>query len=217
MTTTSLTSSPAATTAERPSAAPPVAGVGSAASFVGAAILFADALAGSSSASEAAAALESSGGRTLGAVLLLTLSSLLACVVVAALADRPNDGRSPAARLLLPFGVLHFVLAAAAFWPMAGAQSVAQNLFDADVSAVAAEQALVSLNAFQPLAAYLGAAFLVCVFVACRGAVPTWMRLSAAVLAVGLLLPPVSWAIVYLLPVWVAATGIALWRRSPRV
>lgn len=217
MTTTSVAPPRPSTTAGTSSATPAVAGVVSAASFIGAAVLFADALAGSSSAAEAAAALESSGGRTLGAVLLLTLSSLLACVVVASLADRPADERSPAARLLLPFGVLHFVLAAAAFWPMAGAQSVAQNLFDADVSAVAAEQALVSLNALQPLAAYLGAAFLICVFAACRGAVPTWIRVSAAVLAVGLLLPPVAWAVVYLLPVWVAATGIALWRRSPLV
>jgi hypothetical protein len=214
MTTTAAAPSYTATSDDRRSPVPAVTGVGSAAAFVGAAVLFADALAGSSSASEAAAALESSGGRTQAAVLLLTLSGLLACGVVAALADRARDAAAPAARLLLPFGVLHFVLAAAAFAPLAGALSVAGNLFDAEVSPVAAEQALVSLNALQPLAGALGAAFLLCVFAACRGGVPQWVRVSALVLGVGLLLPPVAWAIVYALPLWIAATGIALWRTA---
>lgn len=129
-----------------------------------------------------------------------------------ALAERVRNGGSAAGRLLLPFGVLHFVLAAAAFWPMAGAVTVGRDLFDTDVSAVAAEQVLVSLNSWQPLAGMLGAAFLICVFAGCD--VARWIRMSALVLGIGLLLPPVGWAVLYLLPLWVAATGVSLWRRA---
>ena len=200
--------------AERDGAVVAASGVLSAVAFVGAAVLFADALAGSGSAAEAASSLDAAAGRTQAAVMILTLSSLLACVVVAALAGRVARHAGAASRLVLPLGVAHFLLAAAAFWPLAGAASVAANLFDGDVSAVGAEVGLISLNALQPLAALVGAGFLATLALAGRGGLlPRWLVVTAGVLAVGLLLPPVSWAVVYLLPLWVAGAGVSAGRR----
>ena len=60
-----------------------------------------------------------------------------------------------------------------------------------------------------------GAAFLIAVIVAGRAArrVADAARSSPRVFAVGLMLPPVGWAVTYLMALWFAGVGIWLWLR----
>ena len=55
-------------------------------------------------------------------------------------------------------------------------------------------------------------AFGVAVFIASRSAdrMLRGLGLAAVVIAVGLLVPPVAWIVLYLAPVWFAGTGVLL-------
>jgi hypothetical protein len=59
------------------------------------------------------------------------------------------------------------------------------------------------------MAAWVGAGFLIAVALAARGTSRTLLVISA-VLAVGLMLPPVGWAVTYLMAFWFAGVGIWL-------
>lgn len=80
------------------------------------------------------------------------------------------------------------------------------------VSPSAVEAGLVLSNAAFPLAQWADAAFGVAVFIASRPADRVLRRLgvTAAVVAAGLLVPQVAWAVLYLTPVWFAVTGVLL-------
>lgn len=61
------------------------------------------------------------------------------------------------------------------------------------------------------------------VFVACtawsalgNGALPRWLCFASFVVALGLAIPPISWAFLLLLLLWVVAVSIVMWTR-PRV
>jgi hypothetical protein len=203
-------------TVERPTAATDgrtvlACGLGGLAVFVGAAVAFADALAGSSDAAEAARALTDASGSVRIAVLLLTVSVLLQCRVVAELGTR-TDPASPSSTLVVPFGVGHLVLLSVGFWAMAGAVSVAGELFDADVSPAAAEGALGMLNTFSPLAAFVAAGFFVALYASTPGRLPRPLRISALVMAAGLVVPVTGWAVAYLIPLWTAVAAVVLAR-----
>lgn len=152
-----------------------------------------------------AAAIERDAGRLRAGVLLVMLALLLATYVVAALsrAARPT----PAGRLVLPLGVGYLLLLAAAFGPMAAAVSVDQDIFGGAVSPEAATAALVVMNALMPLAGLVAAGFLVAA--GASGTVPTWLRVTGYVFAVLLLIPPVAWAVLYLVPLWLAAAAVS--------
>jgi hypothetical protein len=69
------------------------------------------------------------------------------------------------------------------------------------------------MNVAHPMAAWVGAGFLIAV------AIASWMpsrvlAVVSAVFALGLLLPPVGWAVTYLMAFWFAGVGIWLWRRN---
>lgn len=209
MSTATLTSTAADTVERRPSRTLLGFGLVSAATFVAGMVVYGIGPVGDD-AEAVAAAIEQDAGRLRGGVLLVMAAMLLATYVVASLSRvaRPT----PAGRLVLPLGVGYLLLLAAAFGPMAGAVSVDQDIFGGAVSAGAATTALVVMNALMPLAAFAAAGFFVAAGVS--GAVPTWLRRTGYVFAVALLLPPVAWAVLYLVPLWLAAAAVALARRG---
>lgn len=179
-------------------------GLGSLGVFVGGLAVYGIGPTGDDAAA-VATAIERDAGRLRAGVLLLMLALLLATYVVAALSRvaRPT----PAGRLVLPLGVGYLLLLAAAFGPMAAAVSVDQDIFGGSVSAGAATAALVVMNALTPLAGLVAAGFLLAAGVS--GTVPRWLRVTGYVFAVLLLLPPVAWAVLYLVPLWLAAAAVA--------
>lgn len=209
MSTATLTPTPAHTVDRRPSRTLLGFGLGSAATFVTGMLVYGIGPVGDD-AEAVAAAIEQDAGRLRSGVLLVMAAMLLATYVVASLsrAARPTS----AGRLVLPLGVGYLLLLGAAFGPMAGAVSVDQDIFGGAVSAGAATTALVVMNALMPLAGFVAAGFLVAAGVS--GAVPTWLRRTGYGFAVALLLPPVAWAVLYLVPLWLAAAAVALARRG---
>jgi hypothetical protein len=70
-------------------------------------------------------------------------------------------------------------------------------------------------NIGHPMATWFGAAFLIAVVLAGRAArMPKVLLIVSGVFAVGLLLPPIGWAVSYLMCLWFAGVGIWLWRRG---
>ncbi|MGY1809851.1 hypothetical protein ACI8AF_20995 [Blastococcus sp. SYSU D00669] len=183
------------------------AGVGALLAFAGVVLSFPDPLGGSASAAEAADRLEeSSAGR---AVLFVGVYVLLAAVVVAALAAALPAGG--AARGVVPaLGVAHLFLFALSAAGLGAARAVGEG-FGA-VSPTALEAGLVVSNAAFPLAQWAGAAFGIAVLVASRTAERRLRGLgvAAGALAVGLLVPPIGWVVLYLSPLWFAVAGVLL-------
>jgi hypothetical protein len=165
---------------------------------------------GADDAAGAAAAMERTSGRLRGGSLLIVLAMLAGTYVVAALsrAARPTT----AGRLVLPLGTAALLLLAASFMAVSAAASVEGDLFGDAVSAGAATTGLVLMNALMPLAGFAAAGLLAAVAVSVP--LPRWLRVVSRVLAAGLLLPPVAWAVLYLLPLWVAAVAVATSRRT---
>ncbi len=183
------------------------AGLGAVLAYVGAVLSFPDPLGGSGTAAEAGRRLE--GTAVDRAVLLVGVYVLLATVVVAALtAALPN--RSAARRMVPALGVVHLFLFALSAAGLGAARAVGE-IFDG-VSPAALEAGLVLMNAAFPLAQWAGAALGVAVFIASRSAdrVLRGLGVTAAVIAVGLLVAPVAWIVLYLAPVWFAGTGVLL-------
>ncbi|TFV68155.1 UNVERIFIED_ORG: hypothetical protein E4P37_00250 [Bacillus sp. AZ43] len=188
-----------------------VAGVLALVAFAAAAVVFNDPLRGASTPDEAAAALEGS-SITLAAT-LLGAYALLAIAVTGRLAVRlARGGESASTRLLPLLGAGHVLLLTAAFAAPAAALAVGSQVFTGGVSATGAETALVLMNLAHPMAAWVGAGFLIAVAVAARDSRP--LAVVSGVFALGLLLPPVGWAVTYLMPFWFAGVGIWLWRRG---
>ena len=85
-------------------------------------------------------------------------------------------------------------------------------MFDGGVTPAGADAALLLMNVAHPMAAWVGAGFLIAVTIA------TWtqfrvLAVISAVFALGLMLPPVGWAVTYLMAFWFAGVGIWLARR----
>jgi hypothetical protein len=208
--TTTLPTGP--TTRSRRSPLPALAGIGALAAFAGAAVVYPDPLRGSTTPEAAAQALAESSGPLASA--LLGGYALLATAVVGALAARlGRDRDSGAVRLLPVLGAGHVLLLAAAFVSTAAAVIVGTQVFDTGVTPGATEAALVFTNVAHPMSAWVGAAFLVAVALAARG-VSRVLTIVSAVFAAGLMLPPVGWAVTYLMALWFAGVGIWLWRRG---
>ena len=189
-----------------------LAGVGALGAFVSAAVVFGDPLRGASSPEEAAEALAGSSA-TLGAVLLGGYA-LLATAVVGGLAARLGQVRESAAVRLLPvLGAGHVLLLAAAFVSLAAAVVVGTQVFDTGVTPGATEAALVFTNITHPMSAWLGAGFLIAVTLAVR-TTSRVLAIVSVVFAIGLMLPPVGWAVTYLMALWFAGVGIWLWLRG---
>ncbi|GAA3183758.1 hypothetical protein GCM10010531_42500 [Blastococcus jejuensis] len=185
-----------------------VAGVGALAAFAGAAVVFGDPIGGAGTAEEAATALETSSVEL--AAVLLGAYALLAIAVVGGLAARLARVRDGAAVRLLPvLGAAHVLLLATAFVALAGAVVVGRQVLGGGVSPGAAESALLITNVAHPMSAWLGAGFLIAVVLAAR-TVSRPLSVVSAVFAVGLLLPPVGWAVTYLMAFWFAGVGIWL-------
>jgi hypothetical protein len=192
---------------------PALAGIGALAAFAGAAVVFGDPMAGASTPAEAAVAL--AGSRAPLAAVLLGAYALLAIVVVGALAARlARGGDTGAVRLLPVLGAGHVLLLTAAFTAPAAAAVVGTQVLDVGVTPTAAETALLLMNVAHPMAAWVGAAFMFAVVAGARSAGASRVLLVvSAVFAIGLLLPPVGWAVTYLMPLWFAGVGIWLWLR----
>jgi hypothetical protein len=212
MTATTVDQSTPTRSRHRGSPLPALAGLGALAAFAGAAVVFGDPIGGADTAEEAAAALESSSAEL--AAVLLGAYALLAIGVTGSLAARLGRSRdSGSVRLIPVLGALHVVLLALAFVALAGAVVVGRLVLEGGVSPGAAESALLMTNVAHPMAAWLGAGFLIGVALAARGISRTLVVVSA-VFAVGLLLPPVGWAVTYLMAFWFAGVGIWLWLRG---
>ncbi|MDT0278279.1 hypothetical protein [Blastococcus goldschmidtiae] len=198
----------------RGSPLPALAGVGGVAAFASAAVVFGDPLAGSGDPAEAAEQLAGSSATLAG--LLVGVYAVLAVAVTGALAGRlARAGESAAVRLLPVLGFGHVILLAIAFAAPAAAVSVGTQVFDDGVSPTGTEAALVLMNVAHPMSAWLGVGFLVAVVLGGRAAqVSRALVAISAVFAVGLLLPPVGWAVTYLMAFWFAGVGIWLWRRA---
>jgi hypothetical protein len=206
MTTAVQSPSLAPTTTRSP--LPALAGVGALAACAGAVLVFGDPLRGSTSAATAADAL--TGASVELSAVLAGVYALLGTAVAGSLAARLGRAADTGAtRLIAVLGTLHVVLVTLFLAAPAAAVTVGTLVFDAGVSPVAAESALVLMNLVHPVAAWIGAGFLIAVTVAAR-AVSRPLALISAVLAVGLLLPPVAWAVTYLVAFWFAGVGIWL-------
>ena len=209
MTTTAL---PATTTRGTRSPIPALAGLGALAAFAGAAVVFNDPLRGTRTPEEAAAAMD---GAPLGlTALLVGAYALLAIAVCGMLAARlARTGETASVRLLPLLGAGHVLLLTAAFTAPAAAVAVGTLVFDGGVTPTGAEAALLLMNVAHPMAAWVGAGFLISV------AVASWahsrvLAVVSAVFALGLTLPPVGWAVTYLMALWFVGVGIWLWRRD---
>ncbi|SOE01574.1 hypothetical protein [Blastococcus haudaquaticus] len=191
-----------------------LAGVGALACFAAATVLSGDSMGGSDTPAEAAAALESSHAQL--AAVLVGGYALLAIAVTGGLAVRLRRGGDSAAVRLLPLlGAVHVLLLAATFAAPGAAVGVGTYVFDGGVSANATEAALVLMNTAHPMAAWVGAGFLIAVALAARTAAASRaLVVVSAVCALGLLLPPVGWAVTYLMAFWFAGVGVWLWRRG---
>ena len=209
------TTAPHASTARtgRGSPLPALAGLGALAAFATAAVAFGDPLAGSAGPEEAAEKLAGSSA-TLAAI-LVGAYAVLAVAVTGALAHRlAHRVDSPAVRLLPVLGFGHVALLAAAFAAPAAAVTVGTMVFDDRVSPTATESALVLMNVAHPMSAWFGLGFLVAVVLAARAAGASRALVAvSAVLALGLALPPVGWAVTYLMAFWFAGVGVWLWLR----
>jgi hypothetical protein len=199
-------------TTTRRSPLPALAGIGALAAFAGAAVVFGDPIGGADSAEEAAAAL--AGSRAELAAVLLGAYAVLAIAVAGGLAARLGRDRDDGAVRLVPvLGALHVLLLAVAFVAFAGAVVVGRLVLGDGVSPGAAESALLITNMAHPMSAWFGAGFLVAVALAARG-VSRPLVIVSSVFAAGLLLPPVGWAVTYLMAFWFAGVGVWLWRRG---
>ncbi len=191
---------------------PAVAGVGALAASAGSLLVFGDAMAGSSTAAEAAAALTGSAAQ--GSALLAGLYALLGIAVTGSLAARLGSGADTGATRLAPvLGTAHLLLMALFSTAPAAVVTVGTLVLDGGVSAGAAETALVLMNVLHPVAMWIGAGFLIAVAIAAR-AVSRPLVVVSGVFALGLLLPPLAWAVSYLLGLWFAGVGVWLWRRG---
>ena len=200
-------------TSRRASPLTALAGVGALACFAAAAVVLGDPMRGSDTPSEAAAALAASDVQL--AAVLIGGYALLAIAVTGGLAVRlGRAGHSAAVRLIPLLGAGHVLLLTATFAAPGAAVAVGTQVFDSGVGAHATETALVLMNTAHPMAAWLGAGFLVAVALAARAAgVSRALVVVSAVFALGLLLPPVGWAVTYLMALWFAGVGVWLWLR----
>jgi hypothetical protein len=187
---------------------PALAGVGALAAFAGAVVTFTDPLRGAGTAEEVARRLADSSAPVTG--LLLAVYAVLAIAVLGPLAARFGD--SGAVRVIPVLGAAHLLLLAVAYTAPGAAVMVGTQVLDGGVTPTAAETALVIANIGHPLATVFGAAFMVAVAIAARGS-KVLMGVSI-VFAVGLALPPVGWAVTYLMALWFAGVGIWLWLRG---
>jgi hypothetical protein len=195
----------------RSAALPAVAGVLGLLAFATAVVFWNDPLSSAATAEEAASAIE--GSSITFAATLLGAYALLAIAITGRLADRlARAGESASTRLIPLLGAGHVLLLTAAFAAPAAAVAVGSLVLSGGVSATGAETALILMNVAHPLSAWVGAAFLFAVAVAGRESKA--LTVVSSVFAVGLLLPPVGWAVTYLMPFWFAGVGIWLWRRD---
>lgn len=191
-----------------------IAGVGALAAFAGAVVTFTDPLRGAAGPAEAAERLAESSAPLTG--LLLAIYAVLAVAVVGRLAARlGRDGDNGAVRALPVLGGLHLLLLTVAYTAPGAAVTVGTRVFDTGVTPTAAETALLIANIGHPLASVFGAGFLVAVLVAGRAAgASRTLMVASAVFALGLMFPPVGWAVTYLMALWFAGVGIWLWLRG---
>lgn len=190
-----------------------LAGVGALAAFAGAVITFTDPLRGAATPAEAAERLTDSSAPMTG--LLLAIYAVLAIAVVGRLAARlAQAGEGGAVRVVPVLGAVHLLLLTIAYTAPGAAVTLGTQVFDTGVTPTAAETALLIANIGHPLATVFGAAFLIAVIVAGRAArVSRTLLVVTAVFAVGLMLPPVGWAVTYLMSLWFAGVGTWLWLR----
>jgi len=208
MTAATRTDVPTTPTRRRGSPLPALAGLGALAAFAGAVVFFNDPLRGAGDPAGAAEAI--SGGSTDLAAPLIGAYALLAVAVIGALASRlGRAGDRGAVRLLPLLGGAHVLLLTVTILAPAAAVAVGTLVLDTGVTPTAAETALVLMNLAAPLAAWVGAGFLIAVALSARGISRTLVVISS-VFAVGLLLPPVGWAVTYLMAFWFAGVGIWL-------
>ena len=214
MTATTVDQSTPIHSRHRGSPLPALAGLGALAAFAGAVVTFTDPLRGAATPAEAAERLADSSAPLTG--LLLAVYAVLAIAVVGGLAARlGRNGDNGAVRATTVLGALHLLLLTVAYTAPGAAVAVGTQVFDTGVTATAAETALVIANIGHPLATVFGAAFLVAVLVAGRAArLPKTLMVVSAVFALGLMLPPVGWAVTYLMALWFAGVGIWLWLRD---
>ncbi|WP_116450025.1 hypothetical protein [Blastococcus litoris] len=210
MTTAALPDTPVRT---RPASAvlPALAGLGGLLAFAGSVVVFDDPVSGATTAEEAAEALT---GAPVGLTALLVAGYALLGIAVAGrlAAHLGRAGDQASVRLLPLLGAGHLLLLTAAFTAPAAAVTVGDLVLEGGVSPTGAETALVLMNVAHPMSAWVGVAFLVAVAIAGRRS-RALMALSVT-FALGLALPPVGWAVTYLMPLWFAGVGIWLWRRS---
>lgn len=211
MTTAAITDAPVRRTRSGNAVLPALAGAGGLLAFAGAVVVYDDPVSGARTAAEAAEALT---GAPVGLTALLVAAyALLAVVVAGRLAVHlGRSGDSAAVRLLPLLGAGHVLLLAAASTAPAAAVTVGDLVLGGGVTPTGAETALVLMNLAHPLSAWLGVAFLVAVAIAGRRS--RALMTVSAVFAVGLALPPVGWAVTYLMPLWFAGVGTWLWRRG---
>jgi hypothetical protein len=190
---------------------PAVAGLGALAASAGAVVTFGDPVRGAGTADGAATALAGSAAQP--AAVLAGLYAVLALAVAGSLATRlARTSDSGAVRLVPVLAGLHLLLMTVFAAAPAAAVTLGTLVLDGGVSPVAAESALLLMNVVHPVAGWFGAGLLVAVAIAARP-VSRALSIASAVLAVGLLLPPVAWIVTYLLGAWFAGVGVWLWRR----
>jgi hypothetical protein len=190
---------------------PAAAGLLGVLAFSTAVVFFDDPLRGATTPEEAAPALE--GSSITFAATMLGAYALLAVGITGRLAERlARAGETASTRLLPLLGAGHVLLLTAAFAAPAAAVTVGNSVFSGGVTPGGAETALILMNVAHPMSAWVGAAFLIAVAVAARESKP--LTVASSLFAVGLLLPPIGWAVTYLMPLWFAGVGIWLWRRD---
>jgi hypothetical protein len=210
MSTTTVADTTPTRTRRRGRPLPALAGIGALAAFAGAVVTFTDPLRGAATPAEAAERLAGSSAPLTG--MLLAVYAVLAIAVIGRLTARlGRAGDDGAVRALPVLGAVHLTLLTVAYTAPGAAVMVGTQVFDTGVSATAAETALLIANIGHPLATIFGAAFLVAVLVAGRAAgMSRTLLVVSAVFATGLVLPPIGWAVTYLMAFWFAGVGIWL-------
>ena len=154
-------------------------------------------------------------GKLLGGFVVDMLGTILLVVFVAAVYVRLGGIRGGT----LPPAAFGGGIAMCAMFMVYDVINVALALRADEDGSLPADTAML-LNDVSNVALGVGATMFAAVLVGCTawsaldsGVLPRWLAFASFVLVVGLLIPPISWAFLLLLLVWVVVVSILMWKR----
>ena len=154
-------------------------------------------------------------GKLLGGFVAHMLGTILLVLFGAAVYVRLGGIRGGT----LPPAAFGGAIAMCAMFMLYDVINVALSLRADEDGSVPADTAML-LNDVSGIALGVGGTMFAAVFVGCTawsaldsGALPRWLAFASFVLVLGLLIPPISWAFLLLLLIWIVAVSIVMWTR----